>query len=85
MNKSNNTPSVLQALQEALDLTSRAREEKLRALDPLYGFTQLEAVIVAMLAETPKDFVSMPSLITGLRPIMSASPSAWRNGIPSVR
>ena len=66
MNKSNNTPSVLQALQEALDLTTRAREEKLRALDPLYGFTQLEAVIVAMLAETPKDYVSMPTLITRL-------------------
>ena len=66
MNNSNITSGVLQALQESLDLTGRAREEKLRALDPLYGFTQLEAVIVAMLAETPKDYVSMPSLITRL-------------------
>jgi len=66
LNKSNTTSGVLQALQEALTLTGRAREEKLRVLDQLYGFTQLEAVIVSMLAETPKDYVSMPSLITRL-------------------
>ena len=66
MNNSNITSGVLQALQEALDLTGRAREEKLRVLDPLYGFTLHETVIVAMLAETPKDQVSLPALFTRL-------------------
>lgn len=57
---------VLPTLREVLSLCGRAREEKRRALDPLYGFTLHETVIVAMLAESPTDYVYLYDLLLRL-------------------
>lgn len=69
MNKEKYNPtsvSVLQALRDILLVHGRARDETRRILDPLYGFTLQETVIVAMLAESPKDDMPISILVPRL-------------------